>query len=357
MVFQVGRVTFQWAVDRSLLGVRDASSYHEMIIDSVVDTRALLAEFVAMTLFVIMGCGTACANGAFDGATRLIVAFAFGLGILVLAYSIGHHSGGHINCAVTLSLFLGGKVSLFQAIFNFLAQMLGSISGAVILMGIFPCEDDMTTNLGSNIANPGYAWHQVLFAEAIGTFLLCFVVFETAVSTHASCGSNAVVAIGFAVFLAHVFLLPIDGCSINPTRSFGPAVVSHLRGCPNYTEGGLRDLWIFWVGPIIGAMLAALWQYPFSPECYEKIIASNKKIYMTPAGACVCCDNVPDQFLKHNPYQALREQGGNSSHGTTEEPDHFAPPPTAFGQGLKSRAGASGNAYKCFKPACFGCEA
>ncbi|CAE8628948.1 unnamed protein product, partial [Polarella glacialis] len=135
----------------------DAVKDYDMM---VVDTRAVLAEYIAMTLFVVMGCGTACANGASDGSTRLVVAFAFGMAILVLAYSIGHHSGGHINCAVTLTLVLGGKVPWYQGLFNFIAQMLGSLSGAVILMGIFPCEDDMTTTLGTNIANPGYGTSQ-----------------------------------------------------------------------------------------------------------------------------------------------------------------------------------------------------
>ncbi|CAE7927010.1 AQP1, partial [Symbiodinium sp. KB8] len=87
----------------------------------VVDMKAVAAECIAMTLFVVIGCGAACANGAGDSPSRLIVALAFGMGILVLAYSVGHHSGGQINCAVTLSLVLGSQVPWYQGLANLLA--------------------------------------------------------------------------------------------------------------------------------------------------------------------------------------------------------------------------------------------
>ncbi|EKX53913.1 hypothetical protein GUITHDRAFT_91725 [Guillardia theta CCMP2712] len=187
---------------------------------------------MAMTLFVIIGCGTACGNGAFDASSRYMVASAFGMGILVLAYATGHHSGGQINCAVTLSLVLGGQVPWFQGLANFIAQMLGSVLGAIILTWIFPCEMDMTNSLGTNVVNPAFGYGAAFSGEVAMTFLLCYVVWETAVT--ARCGQAACIPIGFAVFLAHVVLLPIDGCSINPTRSFGPAVISSMRGCPKY---------------------------------------------------------------------------------------------------------------------------
>lgn len=243
-----------------------------------VNMKAVLAEFVAMTLFVIIGCGTACANGASDGATRLVVALAFGVAIMVLAYSVGHHSGGQINCAVTWSLVLGGKLPILQGIANVFGQLIGSMTGAFILCGIFPCHLDMTTTLGTNIASKDYSVLNVMFAESFGTFLLCYVVYETAVSPLSSCGPNACLAIGFTVFLAHVLLLPIDGCSINPTRSFGPAVVSKMRGCSNFTDGGIEDLWMMWAGPMIGATLAAIIQRPFVPTAEEAAILEFSKV-------------------------------------------------------------------------------
>lgn len=154
----------------------------------------------------------------------------------------------------------------YQGIANLLCQLVGSVLGACLLAVIFPCDQDLTTTLGTNVINPNYGARRVLVGEAFGTFLLCFTVWETAVTPQASCGKNACIAIGFAVFLAHVVLLPIDGCSINPTRSFGPAVVSKFRGCNNYTVGGLDDLWVMWAGPLIGAALAAVVQVPFSPD-------------------------------------------------------------------------------------------
>eukprot|EP00928_Gymnodinium_smaydae_P093956 TRINITY_DN7835_c0_g2_i1.p1 TRINITY_DN7835_c0_g2~~TRINITY_DN7835_c0_g2_i1.p1 ORF type:complete len:297 (-),score=57.93 TRINITY_DN7835_c0_g2_i1:326-1216(-) len=257
-------IGFKWGIDRSITGMASAAKDGKRL--RVVDMKAVVAEFIGMFLFVVIGCGTACSNGASDGETRLIVAFAFGMAILVLAYSIGHHSGGHINCAVTFSLVLGGQVPWYQGIANLIAQLCGTMLGACLLAIIFPCSMDLTTTLGTNIIDPNYSSVQVLVAEAFGTFLLCFTVWETAVTPQASCGKNACIAIGFAVFLAHILLLPIDGCSINPTRSFGPAIVSKLVGCSNYTEGGLRDLWVMWVGPLLGAAIAAAVQYIFAPD-------------------------------------------------------------------------------------------
>ena len=252
-------IGFSWGIDRTETGMADTGAKRTRVID----TKAVAAEGVAMALFVVIGCGTACGHGAFDAASRLVVAMAFGMGILVLAYAIGHHSGGQINCAVTFSLVLGGQVPWFQGLANLAAQLLGSVLGAVVLALIFPCSADMTTTLGTNIVSPTFGNGRALVGEIVGTLILCYTVWETAVSKHSTVGQNACIAIGFAVFLSHLVLLPIDGCSINPTRSFGPAVVSKLRGCDNYTEGGLADLWVMWLGPLIGAALAAALQKPF----------------------------------------------------------------------------------------------
>lgn len=253
---------FQWGLDRSITGYFTTDG----IPTYVLDTKAVAAEFVGMFMFVTLGCGAACANGAYDGESRLFVAFAFGMSIMVIAYAIGHHSGGHLNCAVTFSLVLGRQVPWYQGLANALAQLVAGIIAACLLAIIFPCEMDVTTNLGSNLINPNYHTLQVLVAEAFGTFLLCFTVWETAVTPVSSSGKNACIAIGFSVFVAHLILLPIDGCSINPTRSFGPAMISYARGCDNYTPGGLGDLWVMWIGPLFGATAAAGMQRVFAPD-------------------------------------------------------------------------------------------
>jgi len=261
-------IGFKWGVDRDALGMAETGHARQ----KVVDMKAVAAECIAMTLFVVIGCGAACANGAGDSPSRLIVALAFGMGILVLAYSVGHHSGGQINCAVTLSLVLGGQVPWYQGLANLLAQLVGSLLGAVLLCAVFPCGNDMTGGVGTNVINDRFGVGSVLVGEMLGTFILCFVVWETAVSPAASCGKNACIAIGFAVFLAHVILLPVDGCSINPTRSFGPAIVGAIRSCNGYNSTpGLEDLWVMWVGPLLGGALAALTHVAFKPNASKVV--------------------------------------------------------------------------------------
>jgi MIP family channel proteins len=219
---------------------------------------AALAEYVAMTLFVVIGCGSAmgCAK---EPGWILQVALTFGFAITSLAYAIGHYSGGQINCAVTLGLYLSGNLGAGQAICNFLAQMAGSITGALLLTMIIDEEKDKTGGIARNKVSQGYSNVNALFGEATMTFLLMFVVLETAINPATE--SNRVmacVAIGFAVFLAHSVLIPIDGCSINPTRTFGPALVSkylYKKGCEDSLSG---DWWVFWLGPLSGSAAAVL---------------------------------------------------------------------------------------------------
>jgi len=167
---------------------------------------------------------------------------------------VGHHSGGHINCAVTLGLVLAGECGVAQGIGNFIAQSAGSILGAAILCLIFPAEQDNTGGLGSNGIADGWEWYNALVGEIMGTFLLMYVVLQTAChSKSAGNRAQAALAIGLAVFMAHVLLIPVDGCSINPTRSVGPALVAQVR----YGKNFFTDMWVFWVGPLAGAALAA----------------------------------------------------------------------------------------------------
>merc|ERR1711933_489846 len=124
----------------------------------------------------------------------------FGLCITVLAYSIGHYSGGHINGAVTLGLVVARLCPIAQGLANFVAQMLGSLFGAFLLFIVVPKDADLTGGYGSNTVNEKSAANR----------------------------AQAALAIGFSVYLAHTVMIPIDGCSINPTRSFGPAVVASI---------------------------------------------------------------------------------------------------------------------------------
>jgi len=218
------------------------------------EMRAVVGEYVCMTLFVVIGCGSAMAIATEEGSAWVLqVALAFGFAITVLAYSVGRYSGGQINCAVTLALWVYGSLGWMQALFNFIAQMLGSLTGATLLCIMFPSNKDRTSNLGSNGVSDGHSFLGALLGEFLMTFLLVIVVFESGKVAGPASGI-AVICIGLAVFLAHCVLIPIDGCSINPTRSFGPAVIASLR----YSKATvLRDMWIFWLGPCCGALAAA----------------------------------------------------------------------------------------------------
>lgn len=226
--------------------------------------KGCAAEFVAMTLFVFFGCGSASSNvhktaaGEWDSASVVAISMTFGLLITVLAYGTAHTSGGHINCAVTFALALVGKCHPVRGVTYLVSQLIGSIAGAALLCaatGGSGTPLDRTGGLGANgLQLPSITVGNALVVEVMGTALLVFTVLESAINTKAitSAGTSkmslAPIPIGLAVFVAHIVLIPVTGCSINPTRSFGPAVVS----------GYFDDHWIWWVGPLLGAGVASL---------------------------------------------------------------------------------------------------
>jgi aquaporin Z len=256
-------VSWVWGTERSIRGFHKSEGFPSRVID----VKAIGAEFVGTFLMVAFGCGAATSHGWFDAETRLAVAFAFGMSIMVLSYAIGHHSGAHLNTAVTFSLVLGGHVPWYQGLANAIFQVAAGILSACLVAIMFPCQSDFSTTLGSNqVFNPAYDPLRVLVAEAFATFLVCFTVWETAVTPQTTSGKNACLAIGFTYFVVHLMLLPIDGCSVNPARSFGPTMVSYARGCANYIQGSMPDQWIFWIGPLLGAAAAAGVQRIFAPS-------------------------------------------------------------------------------------------
>jgi len=232
------------------------------------------SEFVAMTLFVFFGCGSASSNaasiaGEWDSASVTVIALQFGLLITVLAFATAHTSGGHINCAVTFALTIVGTCHPVRGAVYFVAQMLGSIMGALLLQAATDGdtsygEVDRTGGLGSNglqaaLKARGGGTGNGFVVELMGTALLVYVVLETAVNTESVTTDGttmirgqkqtlAPIPIGLAVFAAHVVCIPVTGCSINPTRSFGPALVSDTWD----------DHWLFWMGPLTGALVASL---------------------------------------------------------------------------------------------------
>lgn len=219
--------------------------------------RACLAEFIAMFFFVLMCCGCAMVTLHDENPNLMQVASSFGFGIMVIAQFVGPLSGGHINCAVSFALFLAGRVSFIRALCYTLCQMLGSVFGALFLMAIFGTHwQGGARAFGSNSWDEEvFSGGQVFLAEAFGTALLVFTVLSTIDMPVQGGGALGVFPIAMSVTVAHLFLLPIDGCSINPTRSFGPSLVAAMRNI----DGSYQDQqYMFWIAPLFGAALAAV---------------------------------------------------------------------------------------------------
>ncbi len=204
--------------------------------------RAYLAESVGTFLLVFAGPGAAVINAVSDGGvTSLGIGLSFGLVVMVAIFAIGHISGAHINPAVTLAFATFGSFPWRHVPAYIVAQLLGATLAALALRWLF----GNVAGLGSTIPTDGAG--QALGLEVIITFFLMFVIVAVATDERAVPGAAAV-AIGGYVALAATFSGPIAGASMNPARSFGPALAS----------GTWTDHWVYWVGPIAGALLGAL---------------------------------------------------------------------------------------------------
>ncbi|XP_074582218.1 aquaporin PIP2-7 [Curcuma longa] len=221
--------------------------------------RALIAEFVATLLFLYVTIATVIGHkeqnavNQCDGVGVLGIAWAFGGMIFILVYCTAGISGGHINPAVTFGLFLARKVSLVRAVLYIVAQCLGAIVGVGIVKGIMKHPYNSLGG-GANQVNSGYSRGTALGAEIIGTFILVYTVFSATDPKRNARDSHvpvlAPLPIGFAVFMVHLATIPITGTGINPARSLGPAVIYNQ-------DKAWDDQWIFWVGPLVGALAAA----------------------------------------------------------------------------------------------------
>ncbi|CAK9198310.1 unnamed protein product [Sphagnum troendelagicum] len=219
--------------------------------------RAVIAEFVATLLFlyisvaVVIGASREAPNCG--GVGILGIAWSFGGMIFILVYCTAGISGGHINPAVTFGLFLARKVTLPRALAYIVAQCLGAICGVGLVKGF---QSSFYENYGGGVNHvaPGYSVGTGLGAEIIGTFVLVYTVFSATDPKRNARDSHvpvlAPLPIGFAVFLVHLATIPITGTGINPARSFGAAVIYNRHT-------GWHQQWIFWVGPMLGAALAA----------------------------------------------------------------------------------------------------
>jgi len=202
------------------------------------NTKNLVAEFVGTFALIFIGAGALAI-----GAGGLVgVALAHGLVIVTFAYAYGHISGTHINPAVTLGLLIAGEIEFVAAIGYWIVQLLGGILGAVVLNAVLPEAGD----LGVTILGEGVTPIQGLVVEIVLTFFLVNTIFNTAVSGKA--GNFAGLAIGLTLVLSILMGGPLTRASLNPARTLGPALVS----------GNYADIWLYFVGPFVGAILAAL---------------------------------------------------------------------------------------------------
>ena len=220
--------------------------------------KKYLAEFIGTMTLVVLGCGTAMLVGcdAENGCGYLLTALAFGLTIVAMAYSIGNISGCHINPAVSLGVLISGGMDVKEFIAYVISQCLGALAGSGLLALIFKLGSipDETGGFGSNlIRGVGESAVAGLLVEIVLTFIFVIAILGVT-SKKASHGSFGGLVIGLTLTVVHILGIGLTGTSVNPARSFGPAVFAAING---NTEA-LSCLWVFIVGPLAGAALAAV---------------------------------------------------------------------------------------------------
>jgi len=233
-------------------------------------TRKLAAEFIGTAWLVLGGCGAAVLAAAFPalGIGFVGVSLAFGLTVLTMAFAIGHVSGCHLNPAVSIGLWAGGRFPAHDLPGYIIAQVLGGIAGAGILYVIasghagFDVHAGFASNGYGDHSPGGYSMLAALVCEMAMTFAFLFVILG---STHGRAPAGfAPIAIGLCLTLIHLISIPVTNTSVNPARSTAPALFA----------GGwaIDQLWLFWVAPILGAVLAGFvyrWLSPADPAPAE----------------------------------------------------------------------------------------
>ncbi len=219
--------------------------------------KKYVAEFIGTLVLVLFACGTAaavgCAKDDFNAA-YLMTALAFGLVIVAMAYSIGNISGCHINPAVSLAMLVSGKMTVKDFIGYVVSQFAGATAGAALLWVLIGKD----YGLGANSLFDGNIWKSLL-VEIILTFVFVFAILG--VTSKVENGAVSGLVIGLTLTLVHIFGIAFTGTSVNPARSFGPAVL--LGG------EDLACVWVFIVAPLVGGALAAL--------CYKYLTTEKAK--------------------------------------------------------------------------------
>jgi aquaporin Z len=202
---------------------------------------------------VLLACGSAVLAGPKIGV--LGIGLCFGLVLLCLCYSIGNISGCHVNPAVSFAMFLDGRLSGKECIGYIVSQLVGAAIGGAILYWFVSSSSTFEfggitgeNNLATNVLQPGATWPMALVSEILLTFFFLLVILG-ATDEKKGAGNFAGVAIGIALALVNIVGITVDNCSVNPARSFGPAL---------FSPAAWGDFWIMVVGPLVGAALAVL---------------------------------------------------------------------------------------------------
>ncbi len=219
--------------------------------------KKYVAEFIGTMVLVTVGCGTAMLVGCSPaGGGYLLTALAFGLSIVAMAYSIGNISGCHVNPAVSLAVLISGNMNLADFIGYVCSQILGATAGAGLLKGVFHLGhlEDKTGCLGSNgLSSLNYSYGAGFIIEALLTFIFVLSILGVT-SKKADHKSFGGLVIGLSLTLVHIFGIGLTGTSVNPARSFGPAIISAING----VNDPLGCLWVFLAAPLTGAFIAAV---------------------------------------------------------------------------------------------------
>lgn len=218
--------------------------------------KKYIAELLGTFILVLFGCGTAVFCGGLNGGTGngtlgvVAIALAFGLSIVAGAYAIGHISGCHVNPAVSLAMFINGKIDIIDLIGYIVAQFAGAFAGSGLLQ--FVVKQTSMNGFGSNgygeLSNVGISMTGAIIVEIVLTFV--FVLTILGVTSSDKYSSVAGIVIGLTLTFVHIIGIPLTGTSVNPARSLAPAVF----------EGGLvlEQVWVFIVAPFAGAALAGI---------------------------------------------------------------------------------------------------
>jgi MIP family channel proteins len=203
--------------------------------------QRLTAEFIGTFTLIFVGVSSICMNTGTVG-----IAFAHGLALVVMVSALGHISGGHFNPAVTMGVLVGGKISPKDALAYILSQLLGGVVGALAVKAIVQPSVYGAVSLGTPMLAPDTGFGTGVLLEMILTFFLVTVVFGSAIDGRA--GKWGGLFIGLTVAMDILAAGPITGASMNPARTFGPALVG----------GYWNDHLVYWIGPVIGGVLAGL---------------------------------------------------------------------------------------------------